>query len=194
MGKIKPHLPVKLIIGLIFNQEQDLKKVQSLLVKKFGKIDYQSQALEFIHTDYYRQEFGQGLRKKIISFKKLIHPQMLAQIKAVTNRIEQKLSQGKNRSVNIDPGYLNLSKLILATTKDFAHRIYLSKGIYAEVTLVYQAKTFCGWDWTYPDHRTPEYIDIFNEIREIYHKQIIKIPNPNLKCTPHTLIHIKTAA
>jgi len=177
MGKINPHLKVKLIISLIFSQEQILKKTQGLLIRKFGPIDCQSRVMPFTHTDYYRQEFGEGLKKKILSFKKLIAAQELARIKNISNRIEQKSKNGSNRCINIDPGYLSHSKLVLATTKDFAHRIYLNNGIYAEVTLVYTAKTFRGWDWTYPDYRTPEYINIFNEIREIYRNQITKIPN-----------------
>ncbi len=171
MGKTKPHLPVKLIIGLIFNQEQILKKTLSLLIKKFGQPDYQSRILDFTYTDYYQPEFGQNLKKKIISFKKLIPPEKLAQIKTITNKIEQKFKTGHNRNINIDPGYLNLAKLVLATTKDFAHRIYLGKGIYAEITLTYKGKTYCSHDWTYPDYRTQEYIEIFNNIRNIYCQQ-----------------------
>lgn len=184
MGKIKPHLPVKLIIGLIFSQKQTLEKTQNLLAGKFGKIDYQSRIMPFRHTDYYRREFGEGLKRKILGFKKLIPPENLARIKNTTNKIEQKLKIGLNRSINIDPGYLNLSKLILATNKDYSHRIYLGKKVYAEVTLVYQGKTFCGWSWTYPDYRSPEYIELFNNIRNIYSQQI--------KCLPHTLLPTKT--
>jgi len=76
------------------------------------------------------------------------------------------------RRINIDPGYLDLAKLILASTKDFRHRIYLNKGIYADLTLFYQNKTFQTWEWTFPDYKTAEYIAIFNQIREIYTKQI----------------------
>ena len=82
------------------------------------------------------------------------------------------MAKGISRIINIDPGYLDLSKLILASTKDYKHRIYLTKGIYAEVTLFYQDKTFCPWEWTYPDYKTGEYIEIFNRIRQIYAEQI----------------------
>ncbi|MBU3958775.1 MAG: DUF4416 family protein, partial [Candidatus Omnitrophica bacterium] len=99
-------------------------------------------------------------------------PHTLAKIKIITNQIEKKLSSAESRRINIDPGYLTLAKLILATTKDYRHRIYLRKGIYAEVTLSYQGKTFCPWEWTFADYKTVEYIDIFNRIRELYAQQI----------------------
>lgn len=162
---------VKLIIGFIFKEEIVFNKAKAILERKFGKIDFQSQILSFSHTDYYAEEFGQDLKRKFISFQKLITPQQLAGIKILTNKIENYLSREGKRRINIDPGYLDLSKLILATTKDYRHRIYLNKGIYAEVTLFYQGKSFQSWEWTYPDYRTPEYIAIFNQIRELYAQQ-----------------------
>lgn len=172
MGQIKDHPPVKLIIAFIFKEENTLVQAQCLLEKKFGKIDFTSATLPFSHTDYYQEEFGPGLKRKFISFRKLIPPQKLAQIKIITNKIEEKLSQGKERLINIDPGYLDLAKLVLASTKDYKHRIYLGSGIYAEVTLFYQGKTFQAWECTYPDYRSSEYIALFNTIREIYAQQI----------------------
>ncbi len=174
MGEIKKHQRVKLIIGFIFKEEVIYKKAIAFLAREFGELDFESQTLAFIHTDYYENEFGKGLKRKFISFKKLIPPQNLARIKSITNKIEDKLSCKNCRQVNIDPGYLNLAKLILASTKDFKHHIYLNKGIYAEVTLFYQDKTFQAWEWTYPDYKTAEYIQIFNKIRGIYFKQIKK--------------------
>ncbi len=169
---VKKHPPVKLIIGLIFKKEAVLEKTKSLLAKRFGKIDFESQALAFTHTDYYEKEFGRDLKRKFICFKKLISPQDLSGIKIITNRIEKKLSGYGQRRINIDPGYLNLAKLILASTKDYRHRIYLNRGIYAEVTLFYQNKSFTPWEWTYPDYRGVDYIAVFNRIREIYATQI----------------------
>lgn len=159
-------------MGFIFKEEDILDKAKGFLKKIFGKVDFESQTLPFKHTDYYEPEFGKDLKRKFISFKELILPQHLPKIKISTHRIEKKLSRGASRLINIDPGYLDLAKLILASTKDYKHRIYLDKGIYAEVTLFYQNKSFRFWEWTYPDYKTPEYIAIFNQIREIYAKQI----------------------
>ncbi len=171
MGKVRKHSPVKLIAGFIFKDADCLNKAKVYLTKRFGKLDYESETIPFIHTDYYETEFGKDLKRKFISFNKLIHPEKLPDIKILTNKIEKKLSQDKCRRINIDPGYLDLSKLILATTKDYTHRIYLNNGIYAEVTLFYKDKKFCYWEWTYPDYRTGEYIEIFNNIRAIYEAQ-----------------------
>ncbi len=172
MGQIDKPLPAKLIVGFIFKDELVLGKAQTALTKRFGKIDFKSPVIEFTYTDYYEKEFGINLKRQFISFVKLIPQENLASIKTFANAIELKLAQNRKRIINIDPGYLELPKLILATTKDFSHRIYLSNGIYAETTLSYKGNTFKPYEWTYPDYRTAEYIGIFSRIREIYKKQI----------------------
>ena len=171
MGKICKHEPVQLIIGLI-GKESLFDKVKIKLSPKFGKIDFQSMILDFTYTNYYYREMGSDLKRQFLSFKRLISPGMMPDIKNYTNAIESKFfSSKKKRSINIDPGYLSLSKLVLATTKDHQHRIYLGKGIYAEVTLRYKDKAFCAWEWTYPDYCTKEYISIFNHIRRELYKE-----------------------
>lgn len=172
MGTIKNHHPVKLISGFIFRNEACYEKAKALLRKTYGEIDFESQDLPFNYTDYYREEFGKELLRRFVSFKKLVPADSLAKIKNFTNKIEGRFSKEMRRSVNIDPGFLDLSKLILASTKDYSHRIYLGKGIYAELTLFFKNKTYCPLEWTYPDYRTIEYIAIFNRIREIYARQV----------------------
>ena len=172
MGRIRPYRLVKLIVGFIFSNETHLLKARRVLEKKFGGVDFESTALSFTHTNYYEKELGKDLKRKFISFKELISPSSLPKIKIFTNKIEKKLSQQSKRQVNIDPGYIELSKLILASTKDYKHRIYLDRGIFAEITLFYQDKTFKAGEWTYPDYRTQDYIWFFNQIREIYREQI----------------------
>lgn len=172
MGKIKPHPRVKLIAGFIFQESSVFNKAKLLLEKKFGKIDFQTDPIQFTYTAYYEKEFGAGLKRAFISFDKLIRPEELAKIKIFTNRIEEKLARPPNRAINIDPGYLDLAKLVLASTKDFRHRIYVGGGIFAEITLFYQGKTFRPGELTYPDYRTEGYISTFNKIREIYAGQV----------------------
>jgi len=172
MGKAKVPFPAKLIIGFIFNDEAILRRAEIILKRHFGKTDFETPDISFIHTDYYKNEMGNGLKKKFISFEKLIPAEKLYKIKLLTDKIEKKLSFNKKRLINIDPGYLNHSKVVLASTKDYAHRIYLNKGIYAEITLSYRNKTFTPCEWTYPDYRTPDYINIFNQIRKIYAQQV----------------------
>ncbi|MBU1044673.1 MAG: DUF4416 family protein [Candidatus Omnitrophica bacterium] len=165
MEQIVKQEKVRLIIGLIARQEF-LNIAHDRLLKVFGGIDYKSEILEFDSTRYYANEMGTGLKRQFISFSNLICPEELPSIKLKTNKIEREFfSNQNNRFVNIDPGYLSLSKLVLATTKDHQHRIYLDKGIFAEVTLRYRDKTFRPWPWTYADYCKPEYIKIFNFIR-----------------------------
>lgn len=168
MGTQRNRPRVKLVIGFIFNNETALQRAVFLLKRKFGPLDYISEVLPFTSTDYYHEEFGAELKKQFISFERLIGLEQLPSIKIFTNKIEKKLSNNHKRSVNIDPGYLDMAKFVLATTKDYVHRIYLGKGIFAEMTLYYRDKTFNPWDWTYPDFRTPEYINVLCEIRKIY--------------------------
>ena len=166
MGKVTRHEQVKLIIGLI-GRESLFGKVKTKLSRKFGKIDFESGILDFNYTDYYEQEMGRDLKRQFLSFERMIAPEILPEVKIYTNSLEKKFLQDEqNRMVNIDPGYLSLSKLVLATTKDHQHRLYLNKGIFAEVTLRYKNKTFSTWEWTYPDYCTKEYIDIFNKMRK----------------------------
>ncbi len=172
MGQITHCPQVKLIIGFIFKDEDVFVKARRVLCRLYGKIDFESSEIAFTYTGYYENELGKGLKRKFISFQKLIPPSILPAIKIKSNKIEKKFSLKGRRSINIDPGYLDLSKLVLATTKDYKHRIYLDKGIFAEITLFYQGRSFSRWEWTYPDYQSTEYIEVFNQIREIYHQQI----------------------
>ena len=165
-------LYVKLIIGFIFDSEDALQKAGLLISKKFGQIDLESQIMDFPHTDYYSKELGENLKRKFVSIKQLIRPENIYRAKLITNNIEKKLSKSGKRMINIDPGYITLGKLVLLTTKDYTHRIYLKKGVYAESTLKFHRGTYAPWETTYPDYRSEEYIKIFNEIRNLYERQI----------------------
>ena len=168
MGKTKKPKAVKLIIGMLAKSQKLFDKAEEFFIKDFGPIDYKSRVISFDYTDYYEKELGSPLKRNFISFKKPISPEKIAKIKLITNSIEEKLSADKKRRINIDPGYISDAKLVLATTKDYFHRIYLSRGIYAEVTLKWRKGGFEPSEWTYPDYRSKEYIDILNHIRSIH--------------------------
>lgn len=169
MGKVRKYnLQVKLVIGFIYKDEAIFIKSKDKLKRRFGRTDLLSGPIDFNYTNYYEKEMGVGLKRRFVSFAKLIHIQDLYRIKLYTNRLEGKFLKQKSRQVNIDPGYVDLAKLVLASTKDYAHRIYLHKGIFAEVTLSYRDSSFSPNDWTYPDFRSPEYISVFNRVRELY--------------------------
>jgi hypothetical protein len=174
MGQIRSHSPVKLIVGIIAAAPDLLAVVHQRLAGRFGRVDFASDVLPFDYTTYYETEMGKDLKRQFVSFESLIPAEELASAKCFSNGVECKFAKGDSapRQVNLDPGYISAAKLVLASTKDHAHRIYLQDGIYAEITLKFYRKTFQPWEWTYPDYRTSTYIDIFNHIRHIYMEQL----------------------
>ena len=175
MGIPSAPQAVKFFTGIIFSPGNDLCGLKDKLINKWGGIDLESPVFSFTQTDYYEHEMGPLLSKVFFSFEKLIYPDKLAQTKQYSNRIEKDFSdRGENpaRRFNIDPGYLTLSKIVLASTKDYSHRIYLGDDIYGEVTLLYQNKKFETLPWTYPDFTEPHYHKFFFEMRRIYCKQL----------------------
>lgn len=172
MGQSRRPNKVKLLVGLLSRDIEIFGKVKKMTENIFGRIDYESQILDFDHTDYYREEFGGNLKRLFLSYERLLDPAKIYNTKLMTNRIEGRLAISGRRTVNIDPGYLDLSKLVLLSTKDYSHRLYLDKGIYAEVTLFYKDGAYNPWPWTYPDYKSASYITIFNSIRRIYHNNL----------------------
>lgn len=179
MGEIKRILPEKLVIAFIYKEEEIYDKTKKILMNKFGDIDFESKEIKFTYTDYYNEEIGNALIRRFISFEKLTDPGDLSLIKVRTNSIEKQFlyKDTNKRRVNIDPGILSLGKFILATTKNYSHRIYIGNGIFAEVTLKYENKGFVAFNWTYPDYNTQEYKKILENIRDIYKEQIKIISN-----------------
>ncbi len=171
MGKVSPPGRVKIVAGLIFNDTGVFDKTVSSLSRRLGPIDQQSAAFGFNYTDYYKEEMGAKLKRRFLSFKRLRSIDRIWELKNASNRIEEKFSDSGRRRINIDPGYLTLSKLVLLTTKNYAHRIHLKDGIYSEITLFYKDGSFRPWEWTYPDYATREYISFFNDVRESYSDQ-----------------------
>ncbi len=170
MGKAAKPRSVKLVIGMLAKNQKLFDTAEEFFIKEFGVMDYESPVIPFHYTNYYKKEMGSPLKRKFITFKKLISPGEIAQIKIFTNALEEKLGSRGKRRINIDPGYVSDPKLVLATTKDYFHRIYLDKGIFAEVTLKWRRGGFEPFEWTYPDYRSKEYISIFNTIRNNYMK------------------------
>ena len=144
-------------------------QVENLLEDAFGTIDLRSERIPFDRTSYYQQEMGDELVREWVSFKQLIRQDAIADAKLATSRLEKRLARPDgSRTANLDPGYVVPPRLVLATMKDFAHRIYLDKGIYAEVTLIYREGEFQPLEWTYPDYRQPGALDFFTTVRTAY--------------------------
>ena len=174
MRKIKKPLPVKLIMGMISPNADLFDQLTQTLVEKFGPVDLKSNVFNFDKTDYYEEEMGKNLKRRFLSFCELIETRGLVEIKLFTNSLEEKFSLSKDepsRLINLDPGYLDCTKLVLANTKDSPNRIYLRERIYAEITLYFSQGTFKFRPWTFPDYKTREYIETFNQIRKLYISQ-----------------------
>ena len=143
---------------------------------QWGPVALESPAFEFGETDYYDATMGCGLRKVFWTFERLVDPGSVVDRKLQTNRWEQDYaamgSHPEPRPLNLDPGYLTLGKLVLASTKDFAHRVYLSKGIYAEVTLQYRHGAWHHHEWTFADYRRPDYQEFFSQARNVLHRRL----------------------
>ena len=172
MGTTREPEPVKLIASLLSSRPALFAEAKVEITRLFGALDFESELLPFDHTDYYTPEFGAGLQRQIISFERLVSPADLPAIKIQTNEMELSLTNGDKRRVNLDPGYVSLGKLVLASTKDHAHRIYLGQGVYGEGTLTFQKGRFRPWPWTYPDYGSDYYCYLFGRIRERYKAQL----------------------
>jgi hypothetical protein len=172
MGEIKTPRPVKLIVSAFAPSDALLTEARDALVAEWGAVDCESELLPFDHTSYYQREFGRGLMRRIWAFERLIDPGSLAAIKCRSNELEQRWAVAGKRAVNLDPGYVSMAKLVLATTKNHGHRVYLGQGIYAEVTLQYRDKAYRAWPWSYPDYATAEYCRLFEAIRRRYIRQL----------------------
>jgi hypothetical protein len=172
MGKITADKPVKLFFGIIADSKALIDELEPVLVKNWGKIDLKSELVPFTFTNYYEKEMGQNLLRQWIGFEQPVPQENLSKIKRETNEIESRFLLGANRRINLDPGYLALSKVVLASTKDFSHRIYLSNGIHAEITMIYQNKQFTYLPWTYPDYKSDTATSFFIALRNIYSRQL----------------------
>ncbi len=171
MADIKPVTAVVPIIGFLFTEEIDLAMINQELVVRFGNPSMNSDKISFTHTQYYNAEMGNKIFRQWYAYQKKILPDELAEMKTLTNSIEKKFMNGNNnRKINIDPGYVSLSNLVLASTKNYSHRIYLDQGIYAEVSLLFKHGHFRAMEWTYPDYREPAAIEFFEKVRSLLKK------------------------
>jgi hypothetical protein len=174
MGILADQRPVKLIASIIFRDEKSRQYAEERLKKAYGETEPLEKTAPFDRTEYYYEEFGRPLKRKIICFKKLFSKEDIGRIKLETNSMEDLSMAGEKRTVNIDPGYVTEAKLVLLTTKDYTHRVYVGERIFAESTLFYQEGTFRPWPWTYPDYASEELIGYFNEVRDLYMNDIKK--------------------
>jgi hypothetical protein len=180
MSKPGPADPVRLLASVLASEAVMMNRALMSLSALCGSFDFISALMPFDYTDYYTTEMGSPLLRRFVFFETLIGPETLPDVKIVTNSIEESLT-GRNgrRQVNIDPGYIALAHLILATGKGYTHRPYLRDGIYADLTLIFRDRSFHPLPWTYPDYLDEKMIELFNRIREKYVIQL-KMGQPSV--------------
>ena len=168
-------LSVKLFSGVLYSNEELYEKALVLLSEKYGQIDYKSPKFDFVITNYYEAEMGAPITRTFISFREVINPKDIASIKIECNQIEKMLEIEGKRKVNLDPGYMDYDKVVLASAKYNAQKIYLDFGIYADPTLRYEKGHFKTSEWCFPDFKTGQYEHVFLHIRAKYKGQMRKI-------------------
>ena len=177
--RLHPPRPVKLIAGILSGDERLFALAEEAMTALWGDIDVHSTIMPFEQTDYYEKEMGADLLRKFVGFTRLIDPGRLAQIKHASNALEGELAGSHparalhtSRPINLDPGYIDPSKLVLATTKNYSHRIYIGESMYAEATLRYHKGNWQAWPYTYPDYASGAYDRFLNEARQLLMDQL----------------------
>ncbi len=176
--------PAKLVIGLILREKSLLEQVAAGLVAAYGDLEMVSAWFDFDFTGYYEKEMGRPLFRRMLVFRDLVGQDQLVRIKRETNLIEDEFADNGRRRVNIDPGLLSFERFVLATGKNYTHRIYLGEGIFADLTLVYQEGGFKPLAWTYPDYGQRRMRDFLEKVRTRYREQVRRrksISSPGVK-------------
>lgn len=176
MGTPKEPQPVKLFVALLSHHEELFPSVERNLTTLFGSIESSSGPFPWTATDYYEEEMGPELQRRFVSFAPLISPERLPEIKLRTQGLEENYqwigTERRKRRVNIDPGYLDVGKVVLASTKNASHRIYLGSGIWGEITLLFHSGSFQSFSYTYPDYVWPETLSFLAALRSLYLNQL----------------------
>lgn len=177
----KPPQPAKLLIGMLLNDKRLLPEVAEALQARFGALELAGLWLDFPYTDYYSAEMGTPLYRRMLVFQGFVDQAALAGVKCQTNALEQRFARHGRRRVNLDPGYLLHERFVLATGKNFAHRIYLDSGIYADLTLVYRKGDFQPLPWTYPDYAADEMRAFLSVVRHHYAAEMAALKSAGLR-------------
>ncbi|KAA3653276.1 MAG: DUF4416 family protein [Calditrichaeota bacterium] len=163
--------PVKLLVAALYVETEKLQTAQRLLQQEFGPIDFTSASYPFVAAHYYAPEMGEPIHRILFSFENLIDAADLAQIKHATNEIEKATAFAGKRTVNLDSGYVDFDKLVLASMKKGAQKIYVGDGIWADMCLMYSKGSFKSFTWTFPDFAGEMYDKPLLRIRELYKAQ-----------------------
>jgi hypothetical protein len=176
MGTPREPKPAKYFVALLSSHIEPLASVEADLIAIFGAIDERSAIFPWNCSRFYEEEMGPGLLRRFVSFRPLASPEKLVDVKLATQQLEEKYrsqtAHGLGRRVNLDPGYLEAGKVVLASTKNASQRIYLRSGVFAEATLLYHDGVFHGSSYTYQDYLWPETLSFLSSLRSIYLAQL----------------------
>ena len=175
MAEVTSPQLVQLLVGVIYSAADLLRPLEECMVERIGPIECKSAVYDFDVTDYYREEMGTDLGRVFYAFRNLIDPAEIVGVKIAAELIEQAYAKGGRRRVNLDPGYMDFYKLVLASNKFLGHKVYLGKGVYADPTLYYDR----GWkpyEWGFPDFKSGRYDAFLTAVREGYKAKIRKRP------------------
>ncbi|TWT39160.1 DUF4416 family protein [Blastopirellula retiformator] len=180
MGDLKPPRHVLRIVAAFSRHAETLEFGKSQLASHWGPVALASPHFDLVETNYYDAEMGAGLKKCFWAFAQLADSSTLPDWKRLSNDLEADCQRPgewpESRPLNLDPGYITEAKLVLATTKDRSHRLYLRDGIFAEVTLQYHQKHWTGFPWTYPDYQRADFQAFFDECRGYLRQQLRQNP------------------
>jgi hypothetical protein len=168
MSRPEKPVPAKLVIGVFLKEKNLISFVGKDLIEAFGPSDMVSRWFPFDFTTYYEKEMGAPLFRRIFVFQTLIKQHALPEIKIFTNQLELKYSKNNKRTINVDPGYMLRERFVLATGKNYSHRIYIGQHIYADLTLIYAKGRFQALPWTYPDYREENMLTYLEKVRGKY--------------------------
>ncbi|MFW5841469.1 MAG: DUF4416 family protein [Planctomycetota bacterium] len=169
MAQLHSPPEVAWICGLLAADGSWLDRARNELQSRLGHVGQVSPVWDFQSTRYYTQQMGPSLLRQFVTFDWPGQAETLAEVKVATNQLEADLGgrcDHPPRPVNLDPGYIALPKLVLASCKNFSHRIYIGRGVFAEVTLMWQQGRWRSLEWTFPDYRSGRYFDFFTEVRD----------------------------
>ncbi len=172
MGRRRTPQKVVPFTGIIKRKDFTSDDFIDMLKDVFCEEVIFSEIIPFSHTEYYKEEMGENLERLWIGFLTILSPENSHLWKVITNSIENLFKRDGKRQVNIDPGYVSLNGVVLFTTKNYTHRLYMGNGIYGELTLFYRKGSFHPFEWTYPDYREKVALDFFCKLRSFLKDEI----------------------
>ncbi len=173
MSVLKEPTKANLTVSIMYKDEKLMNEALDLMKNRFGEIDFSCEPFVFSDiSPYYNPEMGEKIFKRIFSFKKLVNRDVMIEAKHLAVEIEERFSNEGKREVNLDPGLLSLENFILVTGKNFSHRIYLGKGVFAEITLILKSKRMETLPWSYKDYQLEPARSFILDLRELFKKKL----------------------